>query len=113
VAGKADPAVELGIAGHPLLDAGHADEDQTDVGAVEPVTDIFQGRGGQALGLIDDQQIGEVGPWIPGKFGRGVEVLLDAEVHPDGPPLQVVAEFAQACRDGRGIEHLRDRESAE
>jgi hypothetical protein len=32
-----DAAVELGVAGQALLDAGHADEDQADAGAVVPV----------------------------------------------------------------------------
>jgi hypothetical protein len=55
VVSEADSAVALGIPGHTLLDSGHADEEEADVCAVEAVTDVFQGRSGQALGLIDDQ----------------------------------------------------------
>ena len=55
--GKTDAAVELRVAAHAFFDAGHADEDQADLGAVELVTQMFQGRIGQPFGLIDDDQL--------------------------------------------------------
>jgi hypothetical protein len=43
VMGEADPAEELRVAGHALLNAWHADQDEADIVTVEEVTQIFQG----------------------------------------------------------------------
>ena len=40
--GEADPAVELRVAGELPVEAGHADQDQAEVAAVEEVAELFQ-----------------------------------------------------------------------
>ena len=40
--GEADPTVELWVAGHALLDAWHADQNETDVVAVEEIAQVLQ-----------------------------------------------------------------------
>jgi len=53
--GEADPAVELRVAGQLPVEAGHADQDHTEVGAVEEVTELLEAVGFEPVGLIDDQ----------------------------------------------------------
>ena len=68
-------------------------------------TYAFQGRGGQAFGLIDHQQLDEGGLRTTlGFLGVG-DVLLDADVHATGQPPQLFAELAQSPADSRGMEH--------
>ena len=43
--GEADPAVQLGVAGQLPVEAGHADQDQAEVAAVEEVAELFQAGG--------------------------------------------------------------------
>jgi len=51
--GEADAAVELGVAGQLAFEPGHADEDQSDVVAVEEVAELFEGVGFEPVGLVD------------------------------------------------------------
>jgi hypothetical protein len=53
VVGEADSAVELRVPAEPLLDPGHADQDEPDVVAVVAVSDQFERGGGEAFGLVD------------------------------------------------------------
>ncbi|GAB2820566.1 hypothetical protein GCM10027073_59660 [Streptomyces chlorus] len=61
VVDEADATVELGVAGEALLDAGHADEDHADAGAVVVVPELFQARGLEAVGFVDDEEFGVAG----------------------------------------------------
>ncbi|MDF2919420.1 MAG: hypothetical protein K0S70_3637 [Microbacterium sp.] len=56
--GEAEAAVELGVVAEALVDTGHTNEDDCDVGAVVVVTDQLKASGCQAFGLIDDDQLG-------------------------------------------------------
>ncbi len=93
--GKSDAAVELRIAAHAFFDAGHADQDQSDLGAVELFAQMFQSRVGQPFGLIDDDQLDLC---VPGShefaFLRRV-ALVDAG-HDAAP--QLVEVFADRSR---------------
>ncbi len=40
------------------IDAGHADQDQAEVAAVEEVAELLEPGGLEAVGLIDDDQFG-------------------------------------------------------
>jgi len=54
---EANSAVELGVAGHALLDAWHADQDKADVVAVEDVTQVLQRGSVEALRFIKDHPL--------------------------------------------------------
>ena len=68
-----------GIAGQLPVEAGHADQDQAEIAAVEEVAELFEAGGLEAVGLVDDDQFGaavgvELGP--AGVTGR-VQGLVD------------------------------------
>ena len=56
--GEADAAVELGVAGEPFLDAGHADEDDAYPVAIVEVADLFEASGFESICFIDAEQFG-------------------------------------------------------
>ena len=91
--GEADPAVELRVAGQALLDAGHADEQQPEVLAVEAVTQVLQRRRGQAFGLVDDQEFHVVRQAGSEHLLVALLVLVDARVDPGGQGGQLVVEL--------------------
>ena len=55
--GEADAAVELRVAGQALVDVGYPDEQEPERSAVEAVAQVLQGRRGQPIGLVDDEQV--------------------------------------------------------
>ena len=61
VVDEPDAAVELGVAGEALFDAGHADEDQAEAAAVVVVAELLERGDFQPVGLVDDEQLGERG----------------------------------------------------
>ncbi len=50
---EADAAVELGVAGESPFESGHADEDQSEVVAVEVVAKLFQSLLFEEVGFVD------------------------------------------------------------
>ena len=55
--GEPDPAVELWVAGELPVEAGHADEDQSEVASVEEVAELLQ-AGLSAVCPVDDHEFG-------------------------------------------------------
>ena len=53
VVGEADSAIELRVAGQLPFEAGHPDQDDSDVAAVEVVADQFQPSGFESVGFVD------------------------------------------------------------
>ncbi|GAA3614066.1 hypothetical protein GCM10022223_32870 [Kineosporia mesophila] len=84
VVGESDAAVQLGVAGQAFFDAGHADQDQAEVVPVEPVAQVFQGRGGKTFGFVDDQKFDVIESAPGGRAGLAVNVLVDADVDAAG-----------------------------
>lgn len=72
--GEAEAAVQLGVVPEALVDAGHADEDHREVGAVVLVAKLFKGGGSESFGFVDDQKFDEPGDvsLFRGR-GRGVD----------------------------------------
>jgi len=60
--GEADPAIEMGVAGEWPVEAGHADQDQAEVVAVEEVSELFQPAGFQSVCFVDDHEFGRSSP---------------------------------------------------
>lgn len=103
VVGEADSDVELWVAGEGLLDAGHPDEQQPVITAVVLVAQVFYRGRGQAFGFVDDEQFDVVGH--PPLGSAGVDVLVDADIHPVVELSEVAAQFSQGGRDGGRVEH--------
>jgi hypothetical protein len=82
--GEPDSAVELRVCGQSFLDAGHADEEQPEVLAVEAVAEVFQGRRGQAVGFVDDDQFDVLVRGPASRADAVVQVLVDADVDAGG-----------------------------
>jgi hypothetical protein len=59
--GEPDAAVELGVAGQALSNAGHPDQDHAQVVSVVVVADLLEPGGLEPVGLVDDQQLDEAG----------------------------------------------------
>lgn len=57
---ESERAVELGIVPETLIDAGHADEDDGDIGAVMDITQELQRGGCEPLGFVNDQEFNVV-----------------------------------------------------
>jgi len=55
--GEADTAVALRVSGQALVDPGHANQEQPEGPPVEAVAQVLQGRCGQPVGLVDDEQV--------------------------------------------------------
>jgi len=70
---ETDPAVQLRVAGRPAFQAGHADQDQPEVQAVEVVTQLLEPGGAQPVGLVHHEQRGVRAGWVVGG-GRGAGV---------------------------------------
>ena len=51
--GESDTAVELRVASQATLQPGHADQDQSDVVAVEIVAELFQSASFEPVGFVD------------------------------------------------------------
>ena len=103
--GEADAAVQLGVAGQPLVDPGHADEKQPEGPAVEAVPQVLQGLRRQAVGLVDDKQVNVV------RLTAGaqpdvvaVHVVVDAPLDPGEQLVEVPVELADRVRGRRGVE---------
>jgi hypothetical protein len=77
VLGKADSALELRIAGHALLNAWHAAQDEADVVAVEKAMQVFQSDGIEAFSFTKDDQF-HVFPKQGAR--RLARVLVDADI---------------------------------
>jgi hypothetical protein len=58
--GKAEPTVELRVVAESLTDAGHADEDDPQLGSVVLVAEEFQCGRGEAFGFVDDEQFDQL-----------------------------------------------------
>ena len=83
---KAKTAVELRVVAESLVDAGHADEDDPEMGAVVVVAEEFQRGWGEAFGFIDDEQFDQPGDAVHDPRGCwvvSVEVAIDAGGDPD------------------------------
>jgi hypothetical protein len=61
------------------VEAGHTDQDQAEVAAVEEVAELFEAGGLEAVGLIDDDQFGAaVGvQLVPTGVARRVQCSVD------------------------------------
>ena len=101
---KADAAVELRIAAHAFFYAGHADQDQPDLGAVELVAQVFQGAVCQALGFIDNDQLSVTLAWPCRLGGSRVEGLVDAGFDTVSELVQVLAQRSEGACDRRRVE---------
>ena len=55
--GEPDPAEELRVAGHALLNAWHASQDEADIVPVEEVAQILQGDRVEAFRFVKDDQL--------------------------------------------------------
>ena len=53
---EADAGIELRIAGQPLFDAWHSDQDQADLIAIEQIAQLLQARNLQPIGFVDQDQ---------------------------------------------------------
>ncbi len=53
--GEAEAAVELGVVAEALVDAGHTDQDDREVGAVVFVAEQLKRGGGESLSFVDDE----------------------------------------------------------
>jgi hypothetical protein len=91
-----------------FVDAGHADQDHGEVGAVVLVAEQFQGGGGEPFGFVDDQQLDEAGDVLPPDYFRfgheGAEVFLGADPDFDLPVIDVVHEVFRAAENFGGVE---------
>lgn len=87
-----------------LVEAGHADEDDGDAGAVVEIAQHLQRGGGEPFGLVDNDQLDAAGAG----WGEGlpiVEMLGDEQVDVVVEALELAGEVAGAGGDGRGVEH--------
>jgi len=84
--GEADAAVELGVARQSLVDAGHPDQQKTKGAAVEAVAQVLQGRWGQPVGLVDDEQVDvarclrQVLEYVQGPLAHELPAMTDGEL---------------------------------
>src|SRR6266851_1765241 len=67
-----DPAVELGVAGQALFDAGHPDEDHAHLAAVVVVAQLLQARGVEPVSLVDDKELGVQRAAVRGAMGARI-----------------------------------------
>jgi len=102
--GEADTAVELGVAGESFLDAGHPDEDDAEVVSVEVVAYLFEAGGLEAVGVIDDDELGAAAG-----AGFGVDVgvndavlgVVDGEGDLLAGSRKPGVDLPDCCGDGR------------
>jgi hypothetical protein len=103
--GEADAALELRVAGEAFLEAGHADQDQSDPVAVEEVAQRLERGGLDAVGFVDDEQL-DVGAFgrVAEELARRVQVLVDGVVQPASELLDLVVDPAWGDPDGGRVE---------
>ncbi len=93
--GEADAAEELGGAGQSLVDAGHPDQEQPEGPSIEAVAQVLQGRCGQLVGLVDDEQV-DVARRRAGEVGLvAANVLVDAGLDALKQHVEVLVELAR------------------
>ncbi len=93
--GESVAAVQLGVVAELLLDAGHADEDHRDAGAVVLVAEPLDRVAGEAFRLVDDDQLeqGRVGAVCVVEVAAvPEEVFLDAVFGPEHVVPEVVLQ---------------------
>ena len=94
--GEADPTIELRIAGHALLNAWHADQNEADVVPVEDVTQVFQGGRVETLRLVEDHQL----YIFPGQRAFCcAPMLIDADVDAAEHLVQLVSKRTEVGSD--------------
>ena len=97
--GEADPAVELGVAGRLPVGAGHADQDDAEVVAVEEVAELFETVGLEPVGLVDDEQFGAAGVLgVPLEFRVVVRSVQSFDV--GGQPPDAALDFVEQLAGG-------------
>src|SRR5699024_901240 len=107
--GEADSAVQLRVAAELFFNTGHADQDQSHVGAVVLVAKVFQSVGTEAFGFIDDEQVNvfESHSWWPGELAQGFEMLINTNRDPVGEICEILLDLF------RGGEHSgREKDGA-
>lgn len=112
VMGEADPAIELRVAFQFAFQAGHADQDDADAGAVEDIADLFEALGREMLGLVDDKQFDAVLVHGFQTNPAGVERQVDAPLDVDCELTQIITDFPDRAADSRRVESrpcLRER----
>ena len=100
VVDEPDPAVELGVAGEAFFEAGHADQDQADAGPVVVVAELFQRRGLEPVGLVDDQQFGAAARRLLRQRGLKSFGVWSSQL--DAPAQPVMQEGDLLIDDARG-----------
>src|SRR5699024_7435424 len=93
--GEADSAVKLGVAAELFFDPGHADQDQSHVGAVVLVAKVFQSVGTEAFGFVDDEQVNvfeSYSRWT-GELAQGFEMLVNADGDPGGEVCEILLDL--------------------
>ncbi len=106
--GEPEAAVELGVVPESLVDAGHADQDDRGVLTVVPVSEDFQGRGREAFGLVDDEQLDPLAHVVaavsPRNFAGGAQVLIDADAQPGLQVVDLMDELRRLGEDRWRVE---------
>jgi hypothetical protein len=105
VVDEPDPAVQLRIAGKPLLIAGHADQDQAELAAVVVVAQLLQRGHLQPVRLVHDEQLGERGAAVRPVADALVEGVLGTHGGQLRAQLvQFLVDDAWGDVDGGGVE---------
>lgn len=102
--GETDATVELRVTAHAFLDAGHADQDQPDLGSVELVAQVFQGAVGEAFRFIDSDQLSMLSARFSWLGGLRIEGLIDAGLDTVAESVEVLAQCGEGACDWRRIE---------
>lgn len=76
----ADTAVELGVAGKPHLNSGHADQDQAGTLSIEHGAEIYEGSCGKALGLVNDDELDMAGTAVGRRTAWRSCMLVHADI---------------------------------
>src|SRR5699024_12093427 len=84
--GEADSAVQLRVAAELFFNTGHADQDQSHVGAVVLVAKVFQSVGTEAFGFIDVEQVNVFlyYSWWPCDLAKVLELIYNCKRDQEG-----------------------------
>lgn len=96
--------MRLWVAGEPLVDAGHPDQEQAQGGSVESVAQVFQGGRAESVSFIDNEQV-DVARLRADHLLVGADVLIDADVYAREQLVEITVELAQRRGRRGGVEH--------
>jgi len=94
----------LGVARQSHLDTGHADQDQADAFAIEHVAEIFEGRHGKTLGLVDDDQLDMSGAAARRRSALRPHMLLNTDIDAGQQTGQILAQLGERGPHCRRVE---------